>query len=883
MSLLSWMRNAARNFRHHDRLEHDVESELQSYVDMLADEHRADGRGDADAVRAARVAIGGVQQVKEQVLAARAGTWLENLWRDVTFGARLLRRTPSFAVAAILSLALGVGANSAVFGLLNAIRLRNLPVDRAQELADVRLNGPRCCRHTGRNRQVSLPLWQEIARQQQAFAQLFAFADTRFNLAPQGEVRYVEALYVSGEFFPVLGVRPALGRTLVRDDDRAGCTNAPAVISHALWQSEFGGRSDVLSQSLRSRHPIVGVMPPDFFGVEVGRRFEIALPLCASGFNRNDHWWLAVMGRLKPGWTAEQANAHFASIGPSMLRNVVPPNYDPPRVRQFESLRFSVHDAGNGVSPLRTEYAAPLWLLLAIAGLVLVTACANVASLSLVRTTARESELTLRLALGASKGRVVRQFLVEGMLIAIAGTAAGLLLARIAHDAILALLSTPTDRIVLDTALDWRSVAFMAGIVSATTLAFTLAPALRVRHGATLTSSSARATTGATRLAAREVLVSLQVAMSVVLVSTAMLFIITSRNLLTTEAGFNPSQLLVANVFLADDAYPPQTRAAVRATLASRLEAIPGVSAVSYSTTPPMSGSTWDTVVGIPAPEGERKAETNRNEVSEAYFRVMQIAVVAGRSFTAADVLNSPKVALVNETFAERYLDGAAVGRRFADGTDQFEVVGVVRNTKQYTMREEFRPIVYTAASQIAQPGLTIRFILRTEAGTGPAADAVRRTLADFSPTAGVRFATVDDLVSASAQRERLMARLSGFFGVIALALAAVGVYGVVAFAAASRRREIGIRIALGARAAHIMRAIAGRIAFVAGTGLAAGLLLAFLVRRVAETFLYRVQLEDPRVLASILAVIVGAGLLAATVPLRRALGTDPVQALRME
>ena len=630
MTLLSRILSGLRNLWHRQRVERDVDDELRSYVDQLSDEYRAAGGSAADAARAARVAIGGVQQVKEQVVTAKAGAWVEALWLDVRFGARLLGRSPSFAAAAILSLALGIGANSAVFGLLNAIRLRNLPVPHAEELAGVRLDGARCCRHTGRNRQVSLPLWEEIRRQQQAFSQLFAFADTRFNLAAQGEVRYVEALYVSGDFFQVLGVGPAIGRTIGPGDDRAGCTNAGAVISHALWQREFGGRADILSQTLRSQHPIVGVMPAAFFGVEVGRRFDVALPLCASGYNRRDHWWLAVMGRLKPGWTAAQASAHFATLGPSLLRAVVPPDYNAEQTRMFEALQFSIAPAGNGVSPLRADYAQPLWLLLAIAGLVLVTACANVASLSLVRTTARESELALRLALGAAKSRIVRQFFVEGLLIALAGTAAGIAVAGAAHDAILALLSTPTDPIVLDANLDWRSIGFTAMAVGITTLAFALAPALRVRRGIAA-AGSLRTTHGTHAVAAREALVSLQVALSVVLVSSAMVFIMTSRNLLAAEAGFNPSNLLVANVFLADSAHPPETRAAVRTSLTARLASIPGVTAAAFTSTPPLSGSSWDSVVGIPGPAGERRVETNRAEISDGYFRAMEIQLLAGR------------------------------------------------------------------------------------------------------------------------------------------------------------------------------------------------------------------------------------------------------------
>ena len=296
MTLLAWLKNLWRG----RRLDAELDAELRGYVELLTDEYRARGYAPDAARRAARIEAGAIEPIKEQVRDARSGAWLDIFFQDVRFGLRLLARSPAFATAAIVSLALGIGANSAVFGLLNALRLRSLPVPAAQELAEIRLDGPRCCRHTGRNRQVSVPLWNEIRAQQQAFSALFAFADTRFNLAPQGEVRYVEGLFVSGSFFPTLGVPAILGRAFGPEDDRPGCGAGSAVISHSLWQSEYGGRPDVLSRTLSMRSgqiPIVGVMPASFFGVEVGRRFDVALPLCASGFDRHDHWWLAVMGR----------------------------------------------------------------------------------------------------------------------------------------------------------------------------------------------------------------------------------------------------------------------------------------------------------------------------------------------------------------------------------------------------------------------------------------------------------------------------------------------------------------------------------------------------------------------------------------------------------
>ena len=528
-------------------------------------------------------------------------------------------------------------------------------------------------------------------------------------------------------------------------------------------------------------------------------------------------------------------------------------------------------------------YEDPLWLLLAIAAIVLLTACANVASLFLVRATAREPELALRVALGASRLRIVRQLLVEGVLVAIAGTVVGLVLARVAATGVVALLSTPTDPIVLDVGADWRVLAFHVSIAGLTTAAFALAPSLRATRRAQI-AAGGRVTPSRERVATRELLVAAQVAMSVVLVSAAMLFLVTFRNLASLDAGFRTDEVLVANVFMDDEKYPPGTRSHVQQELTNRLAAIPGIEAAAHGSTPPLSGSSWDTVVRVVTPQGEVKAETNRNQISAGYFHVLRMPTLAGRDFNSRDTPSSLKVAVVNETFARRaFGEARPLGRRFTDGSDEFEVVGIVANSKQYTVREDFRPIVYTAASQVAEPGLTVRFVIRSRIGMGPTMESVRRAVAELDPTAGLRFATLDGLAADSLQRERLMASLSGFFGIIAIVLAAVGVYGIVAYSAASRRREIGIRLALGARAAHVVRAVLGRLALVVSAGLIVGLVLALPANAATRSLLYGVDPREPWVMALIAAVIAGAGVLAAAVPAHRALRTDPVTALRME
>ena len=359
-------------------------------------------------------------------------------------------------------------------------------------------------------------------------------------------------------------------------------------ISKRLWKSvcdfrRCGGADDILSRTLSLRsglHQIVGVVPATFLGVEVGRRFDVALPVCASGFDRRDHWWLAVMGRLAPGWTASGAEAHLAALGPSLLQAAMPANYAPAQARDFRALRFSVHPAANGISPLRAQYEDPLWLLLGIAALVFFTACANVASLSLVRATARQPELALRSALGATRFRIVRQLVVEGALIGLAGAIAGRALSGMAVQAVMAALSTSTDPIVLDVAPDWRVILFHVAAVGLTTLAFTAGPVL-VASRRPHSHDGARNTGSRRSVAVREVLVSLQVAMSVVLVSAALLFASTFRNLIAMDVGFTQQPILVANVFLAEQDHPPATRAAFQRDLINGLAAVPAVAAVA--------------------------------------------------------------------------------------------------------------------------------------------------------------------------------------------------------------------------------------------------------------------------------------------------------------
>src|SRR5205085_95153 len=435
--------------------------------------------------------LGNRTRVREEIYDMNTIGWIDEIWRDVTYAARLLRINKGFAATAVLSLALGFGANTAIFELLNALRLRALPVSHPEQLARIRIEndgGRMSGGFDGRHPDLTNPLWETLQQRQQAFSELFAWGTPDFELTAGGISRIAAGLWVSGGFFTTLDVHPLVGRLLTASDDRRGCAAPPAVISYGFWQQEYAGSLSVLGRTLTlDRHPyeIVGVTPADFFGVEVGRTFDVAVPLCAepytnrlSNLDRKDNWFLAAMGRLKPGWSRTRATAHLEAISPGLFRDTLP-NYRPEDEKAYLTFRLGAFPAATGVSDVRSDFEAPLWLLLATAGLVLLIACANLANLMLARATARQREVAVRLALGASRGRIVRQMAAESALIAACGAAAGALLARWLTSVLVASIATQRERIVLAVEHDSRVFAFIALAASAACAIFGVVPALR--------------------------------------------------------------------------------------------------------------------------------------------------------------------------------------------------------------------------------------------------------------------------------------------------------------------------------------------------------------------------------------------------------------------
>jgi predicted permease len=894
--------------RYFRRSRHDAEvaREIASYIEIETDANIARGLAPADAHAAAARKFGNATRIREQVYVMNTIGPVDSLWQDLRYGARLLRRDTGFAVAAILSLALGIGANSAIFQLLDTVRLRSLPVERPEELVEIRLPpGPRIGSFNGRHPRFTYAQWQHLQQQQQGFTGLLAWSSQLFNTSPGGEVRNIEGLWVSGDFFSVLGVTPVIGRLLTARDDVRGC--APGVVlSHAYWQREFGGQATVLRQRVLLNglsFEVIGVVAPSFFGLDVGRRFDIALPLCAdamfrpanSRLDQLDAWWLGVFGRIAPGRTIDEVQSHLATISPAVFNATVPPSYMPDDATAYRANKWIAVPAAAGVSGLRSDFAQPLTLLLAITALVLVIACANLANLLLARASVREREIALRLAIGAARGRIVRQLLIESILLASVGAAIGAVLAAMLSRVLVSVLATGYVSLFVDLSWNWRMLVFTTGVALLACLLFGVVPALRataVSPGAALKSGGRAMTRGRERFALRRGLVVTQVALSLVLLVGALLFTRTFYNLLSERVGFNTALVVVtmSHASLPAIGQPAQQR---RSELRERMAQLPDVVAVAQADVVPLAGTgLWNETVrvegGPDGPGADRIANFNR--VSGEYFDVLELPLLAGRTFSPSDDLHAPAVAIVNRTFVRRFVpDGQPLGRRITMDTPPgappavFEVVGVTGDSKLQDVRDEFEAIVYVASTQEQEPGRVIQYVVQPRGHADAAIQSITRAVAEVQPSMNIEFRLLQQTIRDSLVREQLMAALSAAFGVLAGLLAAIGLYGVMSYSVARRANEIGIRMAMGAERATVLRMIVGEASTLIASGIVIGTALAIAAAHAARSLLYGLQPSDPATIGGAIVLLTAIGLLAGFVPARRASRLDPGIALRDE
>ncbi|HKB11922.1 MAG TPA: ABC transporter permease [Vicinamibacterales bacterium] len=878
--------------------------ELESYLAIETDENVARGMTPEAARDAARRKLGNVTLVREEIYQMNTVTLLDAAWRDLKYGARLLRLNPAFASVAVLSLALGIGANTAIFQLLDAVRIRTLPVRSPEELVEVRIAEPvggRTGQFSGRRPSLTNPLWEQLRDHQQVFTEVFAWSGVGFDLTTSGEARTAQGLWVSGDFFRGLGVPALIGRTLAAADDHRGCAAPPAVLGYGFWQRDYGGDPSVIGRTITlDGHPfgIVGVTPASFFGAEVGRAFDVAVPLCAEPISRGARsaldkkavWFLGAMGRLKPGISIDQARAQLASISAPMFQATLP-EYRAEDAKHYLAFKLGAYPGGTGISQLRRQYESPLWLLLATTGLVLLIACANLANLMLARATAREREIAVRLAIGASRGRIVRQLLAESLLIAAIGASAGALLAQWLSQFLVDFLRTDANRIFVALTLDWRIFAFTALLAVLTCLVFGLAPALRATGtapAAAMKAGSRGSSDSRERFGMRRALVVAQVALSLVLVVGAMLFVRSLRNLVTLDAGFQQHGILVVNMDLRRSGIVEERRRAVYAEITGKLASVPGVSSAAQVYIMPVSGSGWNNNIVI---DGKKYPDNvNINQVSAGYFRTMGTPIVAGRDFDDRDTPGAEKAVIVTQSFVQKFFAGQnPIGRAFqideppGQPRPLCRIVGIAKDTKYTDLREEFTPLAYYTSSQEEKPDPFLQVALRSDTPLTSITPAVTAALGQTNSNIIVQFQTLPSMVRDSLMRERLMATLSGFFGALAALIATIGLYGVMSYMVARRRNEIGIRIALGAERRDVVRMVMREAGVLLIAGVAIGIALAVAAARAAATLLFGLHPGDPGTLAMAAAGLGTVALLASYLPALRAARLQPTEALREE
>jgi predicted permease len=825
------------------------------------------------------------------------------LRQDLRFAFRMLRKNPGFTAVAVLTLALGIGANTAIFTLMDAVLLKRLPVEQPEQLIELMTvyGGGAAYLDAKSFNSFSYPALQHLRQHNRSLSGLIASSNGRFYCVVEGAPpERVAGQYVTGDFFSVLGVSSVAGRTITPDDDRFGAPHPVAVISDGYWTRRFGRNPAVLGKSILVENvplTIVGVIPEKFFGTQIGRRVDLWAPLSTEPLMRQPSWtasagpkWLQLVGRLKPGVSLEQARAdletqfRLAVVEAELALNLTP------EVRQGAlNLKLRVEPAGNGLSDLRRQFSRPLAVLMIIVGLVLLIACANLANLLLARAAARQREIAVRLALGAGRARLIRQLLTENLLLALIGAAAGLLLADAGTQYLLKLLASGRTPVLLDVQPDARLFVFTGLLSVLTALLFGLAPALRASRTdliPALKEGGRGAEAGGSRQRLSRGLIVAQIALSLVLLVGAGLFLRTLRNLHSIDLGFERENVLLVELDPSHSGYTPERMRGLFMGVLERLQAIPGVRSASLSWNPPIAGGGSSRTVSVegraPGPEADR--EIYVNWIAPRYFETLGVPLIAGRDFGPRDTQGAPRVVILNQTMAHHFFgDANPIGQRIrVEDNDIREIVGVVGDSHYLEIREKIAPTLYLNTFQEQRPGSELA--IRTSGDPIAVIPAVRREIE--KQAAGVAIGSIRTLagqVDAWLLQERLVALLSSCFGGLALFIAAVGLYGVLSYSVARRTHEIGIRMALGAQRFDVMAMILKGILRLVCLGLAVGIPLSLILGRFVADLLYGITPADPLTIAAGALFLTMVALLAGYLPARRASQVDPMEALRQE
>jgi putative ABC transport system permease protein len=887
------IRSFWRNVVHRRAADRELDEEISAAHADVTEECMRQGMDEDAATRAATILLGKTSVVTERIRDERTGAFLDTCLQDVRYGFRLLRSSPVFAATAILSFALGIGANTTIFSLVNALLLRELRVAQPDQLVEIGATIP-----SGRGTAFAYPTYEAIRDESMAFSGVLALAKNTISASIDGTTEEPVGRLVSGNFFDVLGVQARLGRVLSPGDDLPGAPDAGAVavITDRLWQRVYGGDPAVLGAILRVDHvtfTIVGVLWPTFDDPLVGRAADFFMPIGIEPRLRRDHSvlrqsstrWIGIVGRLAPGMTVEQATANLEPVF-SRVMNQLAESHPEPDVRQrLRAQKPSLETASTGLSDLRRDFSATVLLLMGAVSLVLLVATTNVVNLLLARGVARRRELALRLAIGATRGRLVRQFLTESLLLGLGGGAVGLAIAAFGAPVLVALVSFGSSTpIVLDVQPDARVLAFAAALAVASALLAGTWPALRAARGAVapLAYGDAR-TMSLTRSSTRwgRMLIAAQVALSLLLVVGAILLIATLRNMRGLNPGFDSARVLLYRLDPSRTEFNPARTMQYYRDVLERVRAMPGISAASVSAITPLSGAGMDVPLSVEGGRSDPRVWGYANVVSDGFFSTMGTPILLGRDFLPSETGAATPVAVVNDTLARRFFPGVnPIGRRIVMRDWTVEIIGVAANAKYMSLRETDMPTVYMNLIPTGEPiGLTLS--VRTMGDTADLAQTVRKKLQSMAPVPVSAPRTLSMQLERSLITERLVVRLLGAFAALALVLAAVGLYGVLGHNVERRMPEIGVRLALGATRAAVLRSVLRESWIAVAAGSVVGLPLAVLLSGALERLVYQVSASDAGVLLGALACLLFVATAAAAVPAWRASRVEPMVALR--
>lgn len=892
---------------HRRRIEEELDEEVQAYFDVLTERHMARGMSREEARRAARVDSDGPEQVKEKTREARMGAMLETILGDVRYACRVLLKSPGFTAVAVLTLALAIGANTAIFSLINAVMLQFLPVEHPEQLVlltDPTDNGVAVDTTEGGVRyRMSYPEFEELRSGNKVFSGMFAAQNEVNDLEVYlGDVpSRAHTQLVSGEFFGVLGVKALTGRVFTPEEDQPGA-NPVAVVSFDYWQRALGGESGVLGSTVRvgsGAFRIVGVAPPGFYGILVGSNADIWMPIMMQPLvlpNRDylkprDTLWLQIAGRLAPGVSFKTAEAGINVTFQQALRAYGAALPTEKERRSLLNQKIELRPGAHGASQLRGQFADPLVLLMAMVGLVLLIACANIANLMLARANGRQREIGVRLALGAPRGRLIRQLLTESLLVAALGGALGIVFAKVGTRLLLALVSTGVSDLGLEVPSDSRVLLFTGLISLLTAILFGLAPAIRATRldiHRTLAANARGSIGGRGRVQTGRFLAVAQVALSLVLLMGAALFVRSLRNIVAENLGFDRDHLLLVPVDVVAAGYKGASVPALYESLRQALQTIPGVRGVTLSNTGLFRGDSGDHLLieGSPIRDPEQLA-SSWTEVGPDYFKTLGIPVLLGREIDAADAARGAQVCVINESFAKHFYPNlVAIGKHITDTypttRETFEIVGVVADSKEHSPRERKEARFYANLMHPIGAVQTVTFLLNTEGDPAEIASAARQAIRHIDaslPVGSVR--TVNDQLDRRLIMQRLIAQLAAFFSAVALFMAAIGLYGVMSYSISKRTGEIGIRMALGATARSVIGMVLGETLSIVAIGMLIGLPCALASGRLILSKLYGLTAADPASIATATLIIVIASALAGYLPARRASRIDPMVSLR--